>query len=144
MAKRGHGQAKRKSRKGSAVQKLLLTAAFQCAAYAIAIAACAVLTLHSDAQAKHDFYRIIGALALAAFCSSYAAARTRKRLGLFTGFLSTLPMHLVLLTVSLLLGRFCFDWTLLISFATLSLVSMLGGVLAVNRREEPPMAAVKQ
>lgn len=144
MAKRGHGQAKRKGRKGSAAQKLLLTAAFQCVAYSVAVIACAVLTLHSDAQAKHDFYRFIGALALAAFCSSYAAARTRKRLGLLTGFLSTLPMHLVLLSVSLLLGRFRFDWTVLISLITLSLVSMLGGVLAVNRREEPQMAAVKQ
>ena len=144
MAKRGHGQAKRKGKKGRGARSLLLPAAFQLSAYAIALLCCAVLTLHSDGSRTHDFYRIIGALTLAAFCSSYAAARNRKQHGLLTGFLSTLPMHLLLLAVSLILGRFHADWTLLISFAILSIVSMLGGVLAVNRREAPQMPAAKR
>ena len=140
MAKRVRGQAKREE-KGSGARRLLLYAAFQIAAYAIAFLSCALLTLHSDGEAKHDFYRIVGALSVAAFCSAYAAARTKKRQGLLTGFLSTLPMHLLLLTVSLILGRCRADWTLALSFVILSLVSMLGGVLAVNRRETPQLPA---
>lgn len=136
MAKRERGQAKR-AKKGSGRQQLLLIAAFQLAAYAIAILSCAVMTLHSDAAPANDFYRMIGSLSVAAFCSSYAAARSRKRQGLLTGFFATLPAHLIMLLTAFLLGGFHADWTLPISFVILSLVSMLGGVLAVNRRETP-------
>lgn len=139
MAKQGSGQAKRKQ-KGRG-RRLLGFAAFQLCAYAIAFFSCAVLTLHSDGEAKHDFYRITGALGVSAFCSAYAAARTKKRQGLLTGFLATLPMHVLVFTVSLISGKGRADWTLLLSFVLLSLVSMLGGVLAVNRRETPQLPA---
>lgn len=145
MAKRARGQAKKpKSRKGRGARKLLQTAAFQLVAYAVCLGACAVLTLHSDAGAFADFYRVVGALSVAAFCSAYFAARQQKRNGLLTGLIATLPVHLLLEAVSLAVGSFRADWTLLLSFAILSLVSMLGGVLAVNRREPPRKPAAKR
>ena len=144
MAKKGRGQAKNNSRKGRGAKRLLPVAALQLAVYSIAFLSCAVLTLRSDGKAAQDFYRIISALSLAAFCSAYVAARTKKQQGLLTGFLATLPMHLALLFVSLLLGSFQADWTLPIAFGILSLVSMLGGVLAVNQREKPRTIAAKR
>ena len=144
MAKKGRGQAKKSSRKGRGAGRLLLFAALQLAAYGIAFLSCAALTLHSDGDAAHDFYRIIGALCAAAFCSAYAAARSKKQKGLLIGFLSTLPMHLVLLSIALVLGSFQADWTLPISLLILSLASMLGGVLAVNKKETPRTAAAKR
>ncbi len=145
MATKRRGQAKKTNRKkGSGRKKWLLLLGFELAAYGIMIVSCAFLTLHSDADGSYDGFKIVGALALAAFCCAYYAGRLQKQNGLLTGFLSTLPIHLLLLLLSLAVGGFRADWTLLFSFVSLSLVSMLGGVLAVNRRETPRVPAAKR
>lgn len=144
MGKGRRGQATRKRQKGVVRKKLLGAVVFQLLVYLFAIGSCAILTLHSDGGVSHDFYRIVGALSVAAFCASYAAARSRKQQGLLTGFLATLPMHFLILTAAVFLAKCRIDWTLLFSFVILSLVSMLGGVLAVNRTETAHLPNVKQ
>ena len=104
--------------------------------YTFCIMLCAVVILCSDTSGAAG-YCAVPALCAAAFLSAYISAMRAKQNGLLTGFLTTLPIHIVLLLASLLYGGFSADLTLMFTFAVLTIVSMLGGVLAVNRREKP-------
>lgn len=148
MVKKQHGQpakvhgGKREGRGNWKKRLPLLALGFMLEAVCFLI--CAVLTLHSDMSVSGDFYRIIGSLSAGAFPAAYLAARKEKQHGLLTGFLTLLPMHVLLCGVSLLCGKGSADWTLLLSFLVLSLVSMLGGVLGVNKREKPKKQPVRR
>ena len=107
-----------------------------CALYALCVFLCTVFLLQSDKSPKMDLYYVLAFLAPAAFLSSFLIAKKEKQHGLLTGFLWTLPQHLILFGLSLLLGHGNADLTVLISFAILSLLSMLGGVCGVNQRQK--------
>ena len=129
-------QKRPKTKEGRATlrQKLplfLLTCVF----YLASLVFCALLLLKSERAPQTDLYFVLGFLAPAAFFSSYFAARKEKKHGLLTGFLWTLPLHVLLLGLSLLFGSGKADLTLGLSFTVLSLLSMLGGVAGVNHRE---------
>ena len=141
MAKKQHGQpgtphSGKQEGRGNWKKRLpLLALGF--ALEAVCFLLCAVLTLHSDASKSSDYYRVIGSLCVGAFSAAYFAARKEKQHGLLTGFFTLLPVHVLFCGVSLLFGKGSADLTILLSFLMLSLVSMLGGVLGVNKREKP-------
>ena len=107
-----------------------------CALYALCVFLCAVLLLQSDNNPEMDLYYVLAFLAPTAFLSSFLMAKKEKQRGLQTGFLWTLPHHIILFGLSLLLGHGKADLTILISFVILSLLSMLGGVCGVNQRQK--------
>ncbi len=131
-------QNKKKNPKGEGkrLRKLLPVFCFTLICYIVCVLLCAVLLLLSD-HGGSPFPYAVFALGVAAFLSAYFAARLNKKNGMLTGFLTTLPMHLAILLLSLFLGGFEADLTLLFTFAILSLLSMIGGVLAVNRSGKP-------
>ena len=104
--------------------------------YTVGLFGCALVFLRCDTLPVPDLYIVLLCLAPAVLLSSFMIAKKEKQNGLLTGFLWTLPLHLVLLGVSLLQGHGRADWTMLLSFIILSLLSMLGGVLGVNQRQK--------
>ena len=104
--------------------------------YAAGLLGCALVFLRCDTLPVPNLYIVLLCLAPAVLLSSFLAAKKEKQNGLLTGFVWTLPLHLVLFGVSLLLGRGRADWTMLLSFIMFSLLSMLGGVLGVNQRQK--------
>ena len=103
--------------------------------YAAGLTGSAVVFLRCDKLPLPDLYIVLLCLAPAALLSSFLKAKKEKQHGLLTGFLWTLPVHLILFGASLLFGGGRIDWTMPLSFVILSLLSMLGGVLGVNQRE---------
>ena len=142
MAKKRHGQPSKKpkepkKKEGSGTfKKRLPYLLFTLCCYAACFLLCAFLALQRE-TADADFYMLILFLGMAALLCSFLAAKKEKQRGLLIGFLTTLPAHVLLFGLSLLLGQSKADLRLLLSFIILSLISMLGGVLGVNRREKP-------
>lgn len=112
--------------------------------YVAGLFVCALVFLRCDTLPLPDLYWVLLCLAPAALLSSFFAAKREKQRGLLTGFLWTLPVHVLLFGAALLSGHGHVDWTALLSFLMLSLVSMLGGVLGVNQREKVRHPAVKR
>ena len=104
--------------------------------YTVGLFSGALVFLQCDTLPLPDLYIVLLCLAPAALLSSFLAAKKEKHNGLLTGLLWTLPVHVLLFGVSLLLGHGHADWTMLLSFVILSLLSMLGGVLGVNQRQK--------
>ena len=104
--------------------------------YTVGLFGCALAFLRCDTLPVPDLYIVLLCLAPAVLLSSSLAAKKEKQNGLLTGFVWTLPLHVLLFGLSLLLGRGRADWTMLLSFIILSLLSMLGGVLGVNQRQK--------
>ena len=132
-------QSAKKSRnpkgEGKTLRKLLPIVCVTLCFYSAFLFFCAIWLLHSNHPLSVSALTV-GALCAAAFCSSCFAGTRMKKNGLLTGFLSTLPIHVLLFLLSLIFGGLHADWTMLFTFVILSIVSMLGGVLAVNRREK--------
>lgn len=130
-------QKKKKSTKGEGkrLKKLLPILCFTLLCYFGCILICAFWLLKSD-HSEFFFPYSIGALGVAAFLSAFFAGLCQKKNGLLTGFLTTFPMHVVILLLSFVFGGYQADLTLLFTLVILTLISMLGGVLAVNRREK--------
>lgn len=104
--------------------------------YTAGLLGCALVFLRCDTLPVPDLYIVLLCLAPAVLLSSFLAAKKEKQNGLLTGFVWTLPLHVLLFGVSLLQGHGRADWTMLLSFIILSLLSMLGGVLGVNQRQK--------
>ncbi len=134
--KRPIRNSKRSQGEGSRLRKILPVLLVTILCYIVCILLCAIAILYSDTSASVGYGAMV-ALCAAAFLSAFFAGMRSKQNGLLTGFLTTLPVHVLLLLLSLLHGGFSADLTLLFVFVILSLVSMLGGVLAVNRRDKP-------
>lgn len=134
--KRPQRKRERSQGEGSRFRKILPVILATLFCYIVSILLCAIVILKSDATVSVG-YSALAALCAAAFLSAFFAGMRTKQNGLLTGFLTTVPVHALLLLLSLLHGGFSADLTLLFVFLILSLVSMLGGVLAVNRRDKP-------
>ena len=148
MAEQKRGQAKRKGRTGgqgsTRVKRILPIALFAICCYTVSFCLCAFITLYCDADKSKDLSRLLAFVGTAAFLSGGFAGLREKKNGLLIGFLTTAPIHLCLFFLSLVMGGFHADFTVLFAFFILTILSMLGGVLAVNRRQRPQLPVGRQ
>lgn len=92
----------------------------------------AFISYSSSLDTKFYFYITVFSIALASFLSSFYSGYKIHKNGLVVGLLFSLPMNIIWLIVSAVINSFKSDATIIISLVVLLIVSMLGGVLAVN------------
>lgn len=83
---------------------------------------------------KAYFYISIFLFCISAFISGYYCGFKLHKKGLVTGLIFCLPLNLLIVLISLIINKFSFDLTFVITLLLLLISSMLGGILSVNTR----------
>lgn len=99
--------------------------------------AVSIVALSSDLPKEYMFYACILSFAAGSFvCAFFAAGKLHKN-GMVTGLLFCLPFNTLVIIISLIVNSFKIDLTAAVAYFILVVTSMLGGIVAVNRKSKP-------
>ena len=95
-----------------------------------------VIFLQTDLPKKYDFIISLSVFAISSLMVGFIAGIKQKQNGLISGILYSLPMNVIVILLSLIIGKFNVGVNLAITVITLIVFSAVGGILAVNKRRQ--------
>ena len=134
MEKSKPNRNKRAIKDNSQLNSFLYVQIFSFIAYIVLFFLGCFIALKADIPRKYDYIVSLIIFAVASFLTGYFAGIKLRKNGLLFGVIYALPMNIVIIIISLILGGFTFGINLIITAIVLIAVSGIGGILAVNKR----------
>lgn len=94
---------------------------------------CAICLL-ADLNSKYDYYISLLSFVISSFISGFLGGIKQRQNGILSGLIYALPANLSVLLISLITAGFTLKANFLIAAVSLPISSILGGIIAVNKR----------
>lgn len=94
---------------------------------------CAI-NLLADLNSKYDYYISLLSFVISSFISGFLGGIKQRQNSILSGLIYALPANLSVLLISLITAGFTLKANFLIAAVSLPISSILGGIIAVNKR----------